>query len=97
MLAKLHHEAEYTKQRIVRIVEVRRQAKATDAVVAEHARQASEATRREEVRQASIREEAAKASAISAEATKLVAAQAMAEARKHDGCSSGHCPKGTAR
>ena len=70
-LAKLHHEAESTKQRIV---EVRRQAKATSAAAIEHAQQATEAAKQEEVRQAIIREKAARASAIAAEATKLDAA-----------------------
>ncbi len=39
-LAKLHHEAESTKQRIV---EVHRQAKAADAAAAKHAQEAAEA------------------------------------------------------
>ena len=50
--------------------------------VAEHAHHGAEAARREEVRQASIREEAAMAFAIAEEATKLDAAHAMAATRE---------------
>jgi hypothetical protein len=55
-----------------------------DAAATEHAHQAAEAARREEVRQASIGEGAARASAIAEEATKLVAAHALAETRERE-------------
>jgi len=80
-LAKLHHEAETTKRRIV---EVRWQAQATASAAAEHAQHATDVVRREEARHAIIKEDAAKASAIAAETAKLAAAQALAKAREHE-------------
>ena len=78
-LAQLHLEAEATKKRIV---EVRQHVEASSATVAQHAKLTNEAARREEERQTSIQEEAVMASAMAAEAVKLAAAQALAEARE---------------
>jgi len=75
-LAKPHLEAEATKKRIV---DVRQQAKAASATVAQHPKLATEAARREEERQTSIQEEAVGAFAMAAETAKLAAAQTMAE------------------
>ena len=78
-MARLHLEAENTKRRIV---EVRRQAKATAAAAAEHAQQAMDAARREEARYASIREYEAMPFAIATVTAKLAAAHAQADARE---------------
>ncbi len=50
--------------------------------MAQHAKLTNEAVKREEERQTSIQEEAVMASAMAAEAVKLAAAQALAEARE---------------
>jgi len=78
-LARLHHQAENTKRRIA---EVRLHAEADATVAVEHAQQAAEASMREEARQARIREDEARSSAITAEKAKLAAAHALAEARE---------------
>ncbi len=73
-LAQLQQKAKEIKRLML---ELRRQAEEAVASVARataHAQQATEAARQEEAKQAIIREEAARAYALAAEAAKLAAA-----------------------
>jgi len=87
-LAQLQREAEATNRLIL---EVRREAEeativavATAFIATALTQQLEEAPRQEEAKQAQIKEEAAMASTLAAETTKMAAAHAMADARQQE-------------